>query len=164
MSCSHHRETKNSLNASQIAYKIHKHFLTMFFHTPTSLPSQWKLNILIGATGYSAHTHTTTQNSTTATVIQQYSHHKLYTVTTLCSRRSIFSSFCRLFVRLCKFSTKPQKFICSCLSLEFAASIALNLRDQAPLQRQPYTALTHYWYMPELIKLWKKKNPTEAAK
>lgn len=98
------------------------------------------------------------QNSTAAGVIQQYSHHTLYTVTKLCSRRSIFSSFCRLFVWLCKFSTKPRKFTCSCLSLEFAESIALNLQDQTLLQRQPYTALAQYRYMPELIKLWKKKS------
>lgn len=74
MSCAYHKEMKASLNASQIAYQIHKQslsFSTTSFHTP--LPSQPKLNVLTGAAGLGTHRHTTTLSSSTARVIQQYS-------------------------------------------------------------------------------------------
>lgn len=71
---------------------------------------------------------TQTLGSSTARVIQQYSHHKLYPATTLCSHRSIFSSFRYIFVWPCEFSTKSRKFTCSWCSLEFATSMPWTYR------------------------------------
>lgn len=70
--------------------------------------------------------HTQMYHSAEQLHCQSYStisHHKLYTATTPCSRRSIFSSFSYIFVWPCEFSTKSHSFTCFCPSLEFATSM-----------------------------------------
>jgi len=141
MSCSYHREIKGRLNASQIAYKIHKQLLpllTTFFHASTSLPSRCKLNILTGATGFSAHIDVPQHR--TAPLPESYS-------TTLPPQTThsnhIMLAQKHLFLVLLHFClttqilNKTRKVHKSCLSLEFATSTAPNLQDQTPLQRQP---------------------------
>lgn len=101
-----------------------------------------------------AHTHT--YNATQQrcqSVIQQYSHHKLHTAHTEAS----FSHFAAFLFVYAEFSTKPRKFTCSCLS-RVCYKHALNLTgpDSASVPATAILCIAQYWYMPELIKLWKE--------
>lgn len=86
-------------------------------------------------------------------VIQQYSHHKLHTAHTEAS----FPHFAAFLFVCAEFSTKPRKFTCSCLS-RVCYKHALNLTrpDSAPVPATAILCIAQYWYMPELIKLWKE--------
>lgn len=158
---------KDALNVSQIVYKIHKQlfpFLTMFFHTPTSLTSQCKLNILTGAPGLSAHMYVP-QRSTAplpegySTTFPPQTIHSDHTMLTQKHLFLVLLHFC-LTMRILNKTQKVHMFLP--LS-RVCCKHALNLQGQTLLHHQPwlYTAFSQYRYMPELIKLW--KNPTEEA-
>lgn len=130
MSCSYHKEIKDSLNASQTAYQIQKQsfsFSATSFHPP--LPSQGKFNVLTGATGLSTHTDVPQRwaaplpelfNNTPTTNYTQWPH---------CAHtETSFSSFCYILVWPCEFPTKSHKFTCFGRSLKFATSMSWAYR------------------------------------
>lgn len=127
----------------------------MFFHGPTSLPSQCKLNILIGATGFSAHIYvpqhrTAPLPETYSTILPPQSIHRDDFMLTQKHLFLILLHFCLTMQIL---NETPKIHVAA--SLKFVASIALNLQDQTFLQRQPlpYTTFAQYQHMPALTKL-----------